>query len=248
MAFLAVCSMAFVLAGCPDKKPKYPVCSKDDECKEGEKCINKKCVQCGDDSDCEDGKSCVNGACVVKEGGCTSDDDCDGVCVANKCVACENDRQCGPDKRCSNGACLDRGACNIDDDCADDEDCVDGKCQRLGRDKPPDVACKLQTVYFGFDQVGIIEEAASTLQANYDCIKQVSANRGIILYGHTDPRGTEEYNVALSEKRANSVADYLARLGVDPVRFRVIPKGEAEATGGDEGSWKLDRKVELEWQ
>ena len=45
-----------------------------------------------------------------------------------------------------------------------------------------------------------------------------------------------------------SVADYLARLGIDPARLRVVPKGETEASGADEAGWSQDRRVEIEWQ
>ncbi len=60
--------------------------------------------------------------------------------------------------------------------------------------------------------------------------------------------GTDEYNIALSEKRGRSVADFLARLGIDPAKLRVIPKGETEATGTDEDSRSEERRVDFEWQ
>ena len=63
--------------------------------------------------------------------------------------------------------------------------------------------------------------------------------------GHTDPSGTDEYNIALSERRAQTVADYLARLGIDPARLQVVPKGETEPTWlGDD----KDRRVEFQWR
>ena len=77
---------------------------------------------------------------------------------------------------------------------------------------------------------------------------QSAPGRGVFLNGHTDPRGTEEYNIALSERRAQTVADYLARLGIDPARFRVVPRGETQATGTSESGWSRDRRVEIEWQ
>jgi hypothetical protein len=73
-----------------------------------------------------------------------------------------------------------------------------------------------------------------------------SATRGknIYLIGHTDTSGTEEYNIALSERRAQAVADYMARLGTDPARMQIVPKGETEPTGlGDD----KDRRVEFQW-
>ena len=67
----------------------------------------------------------------------------------------------------------------------------------------------------------------------------------MFLFGHTDTSGTEEYNIALSERRAQSVADYLSRLGSDPAKMQVVPKGETEPTGlGDD----KDRRVEFNWR
>jgi peptidoglycan-associated lipoprotein len=193
---------------------------------------------------------CKDGACIAKEGYCDTDGDCSNgqVCKNNKCTACGGDAECGADKRCSNGACLARGACNVDEDCADDEDCINGICQRPGREKPPELSCQLETVYFGFDSFSVEGEAGTVLEKNVECIKQAPQDRGLILYGHTDPRGTEEYNIALSEKRANAVADFIARLGIDPVRLNVVPKGEGEASGTDESGWGKDRRVELQWK
>lgn len=243
-------SFAATVVGCPDKKPKYPTCEKDADCKDGEKCVNKRCQQCAEHTDCPSGQACESGACVAKEGFCTTDGDCPGgkLCKNNQCTACTSDAECGPDKRCSNGACLARGACNVDEDCADDEDCIDGKCQRPGRSAPPDVTCELQTVYFDFDSFAVEGDAGSVVEKNAECIKEAPEGRALMLYGHTDPRGTEEYNVALSEKRGNAVADYLARLGIDPARLNVIPKGEGLASGTDESTWSQDRRVELEWK
>ena len=56
---------------------------------------------------------------------------------------------------------------------------------------------------------------------------------------------SDAYNIALSEKRGRSVADFLARLGMDPARLRVVPKGEAEASGTDEDSRALERRVDF---
>lgn len=238
---------ALLLSGCPDAKPSYPACAGDDDCKDGEHCVDKQCLQCRDDSHCEAFERCQSGGCVLREGACRGDDDCpSGLCRQNRCVACERDAECGPDRRCSNGACLTRGACKVHEDCEDDEDCIDGVCKRAGREEPPDLACTLEPIYFAFDEEGISDSAKSTLEADAECIQQ-GAGRSVLVIGHTDPRGTEEYNIALSERRARSVADFLARLGIDPAKLRVLPKGETTAIGTDEFSWSRDRRVEFEW-
>jgi peptidoglycan-associated lipoprotein len=241
-AVVTTCAL-LAAAGCGGK-PKYPSCDGDKDCKKGEHCIDKKCVQCGDDSHCAEGETCKAGACVKK--GCSTDDDCaDGkVCKDGQCVACESDGECGPGGRCDNGACIRPGQCKKDEDCADDEDCIDGRCQGAGAGAAG--ACNLTTVYFDFDTSVIREDSRSVLEANAQCLK--SANRASYVVGHTDPRGTEEYNIALADGRARAVADYLARLGIDPAKLQIVPKGEAEATGGDESTWTKDRRVEFEWK
>jgi outer membrane protein OmpA-like peptidoglycan-associated protein len=98
-------------------------------------------------------------------------------------------------------------------------------------------------VYFAFDDSAILESEKTRLGGNQECIEKAKG-KAVLLVGHTDTSGTEEYNIALSERRAQSVADYLARLGTDPARMQVVPKGETEPTGmGDD----KDRRVEFQW-
>ena len=66
--------------------------------------------------------------------------------------------------------------------------------------------------------------------------------------GHCDARGTEEYNLALGDRRARSVKRYLLRLGAPRDRIRAVSKGKLEATGYDAGSWAKDRKVIFVWE
>lgn len=242
-------SLGIFLSACPDKKPNYPNCGSDKDCKDGQYCFNKHCSECSKDSHCKEFESCNAGSCVLKDGMCNTSEDCLGgkICKDNKCEACEDDRQCGEGGRCSNGACLTRGSCNTNEDCADDEDCIDGACKRPGRDEAPELSCQMDSVYFGFDEFSVPDNAKAPLQTTSECIQQ-GADRGVYLEGHTDATGTDEYNIALSEKRARTVADFLARLGIDPSRLRVNPKGESEATGTDGPSRSQDRRVDFEWQ
>ena len=83
---------------------------------------------------------------------------------------------------------------------------------RAARRRTPDARCQLQTVYFGFDDSSIQASERDRLDANAPCIEK-NKGKSVLLIGHTDTSGTEEYNIALSERRAQSVADYLARLG-----------------------------------
>lgn len=66
---------------------------------------------------------------------------------------------------------------------------------------------------------------------------------GLMLTGACDPRGTEEYNIALGERRASAVRDYMRALGLNSSRISITSVGEEIATGTDEASWARDRHV-----
>ena len=236
-------TFGFVISSCGDH-PKGPGCKGDKDCKAPLVCGDNKCVECNDDAQCPKGKKCSAHACVAKPE-CTKDDQCPAgkVCQAGACKACAADNECGPGGSCEAGACKRPKKCGKDDECADDEDCKEGVCQKTGVSKLPDSGCSLATVYFGFDQAGIEASERDRLDANATCITKTKG-KNVFLIGHTDTSGTEEYNIALSERRAQTVADYLARLGSDPARMQVVPKGETEPTGlGDD----KDRRVEFQW-
>ncbi|MBK9035153.1 MAG: OmpA family protein [Myxococcales bacterium] len=241
MSFLIVAGVA----ACGKKKPKNPTCDSTEDCKNGLVCVNKQCVACAVDDDCGDGQRCDSGACVAKPE-CAKDTDCpDGkVCQAGTCRACAKDNECGPGGKCMAGACQRPTACTTDEQCADDEDCVDGYCQKPWLGGGGDNACTLATIYFGYDDSSIAPSERDRLDANSACMNK-SAARAVYVMGHTDGSGTDEYNIALSERRAQTVADYLARLGVDPAKMQVVPKGETEPTGQGEDK---DRRVEFQWR
>ncbi len=108
----------------------------------------------------------------------------------------------------------------------------------------PPVPGTLNDIYFEFDQSDITDEARAILQANADWIL---ANPGskIQIEGHCDERGTEEYNLALGERRANSVKNYLASLGVTEDRLYTISYGEELPAdpGHDEAAWSKNRRA-----
>ena len=244
---VAACALLLsfgMTTGCGDK-PKAPgSCKADKDCKKGQHCAANKCVECTEDSQCGKGKRCSSGACIAAPE-CTKDEQCPNgqVCQASKCKPCAADGDC-PNGRCEAGACK-KTKCTKDDDCADDEDCINGFCKRAGQSSNVDPAsCSLSTVYFGFDDSSVQQSERDRLDGNATCIEKTKG-KAVYLIGHTDTSGTEEYNIALSERRAQSVADYMARLGSDPARLQVVPKGETEPTGlGDD----KDRRVEFQWK
>jgi peptidoglycan-associated lipoprotein len=84
---------------------------------------------------------------------------------------------------------------------------------------------QLRPVYFGFDQATISPEFADVLEANVAWLKD-NDDMLVLVEGHADERGTSEYNLALGERRAKAVAEYLASLGVDTDRISTISYGK----------------------
>lgn len=103
------------------------------------------------------------------------------------------------------------------------------------------------TVYFDFDQYTLTAESRSVLLAHADKLKGASAS--VRLEGHADERGSREYNMALGEKRANAVRDFLVTQGVGGSSLEVISFGEEQpvATGSDEYSYSQNRRVEVKY-
>ena len=261
VAALLVATMAMVLGfvgtSCSSESKKPGSCKSKADCKEGQFCEKNRCVDCTEDSQCPKGQRCEANACVEKPE-CTKDGPTDPsvkpgdlqckvgqVCQAGKCKPCATDNDCGVGGTCQAGACQAAKKCAKDEDCADDEDCINGFCKKAGTGStPPDVTCQLATVYFAFDDSNIQPSERDRLDANAQCLEKTKG-KSIYLIGHTDTSGTEEYNIALSERRAQSVADYMSRLGSDPARMQVVPKGETEPTGlGDD----KDRRCDFQWR
>jgi peptidoglycan-associated lipoprotein len=83
----------------------------------------------------------------------------------------------------------------------------------------------LGDVRFDYDQFTLSADARATLQRNADWMKRWGTTR-VSVEGHCDARGTNEYNLALGERRANAVKEYLVSLGVAADRLLVVSKGE----------------------
>lgn len=98
-------------------------------------------------------------------------------------------------------------------------------------------------VFFDYDSYDLRPEARATLEAQARWLGQYS-NLGITIEGHADERGTREYNLALGERRANSVKNYLVALGVDPSRVSTISYGKErpDVLGADDSSWARNRR------
>ncbi len=98
-------------------------------------------------------------------------------------------------------------------------------------------------VFFAYDKFSISAEARKTLELQAAWMKR-NASVTVTIQGHCDERGTREYNLALGERRANSVKDYLVTLGVNPQRIDTISYGKERpvAIGSTKAAWAQNRR------
>jgi peptidoglycan-associated lipoprotein len=100
---------------------------------------------------------------------------------------------------------------------------------------------------FDFDKSAILPEDRDVLAAVATCVTTGPLKgRSVKLVGRADPRGTEEYNMALGERRSSNVLRYLTGLGVPPTQLHETSRGALDATGSDEAAWRQDRRVDLD--
>lgn len=198
--------VALTSTGC---RPRYPNCRHDDQCHEGERCVQGRCQQCATDADCGAGRACRAGACEAIPGYCASDADC------------------GPGSRCENHRCTSAAEASTDPG-----------------DSRGGASCELTPPYFEFDESRLTDDARRALAADATCLRQRGAG-SVLVTGMCDPRGTEEYNMALGDRRAQSTTDYLRNLGIASSSLRSRSVGEERSTGTDEAGWALDRRAEL---
>jgi peptidoglycan-associated lipoprotein len=100
----------------------------------------------------------------------------------------------------------------------------------------------LKPVYFAYDSILLSDEARGILQKNVDYLKKRSSVK-VMVEGHADSRGTNEYNLALAERRADAVRDYLVSLGVAADRATIVSKGEEQPFCKEEteACWQQNR-------
>lgn len=98
-------------------------------------------------------------------------------------------------------------------------------------------------VYFGYDRYDLTSDGRSNLQSQASWLQDHPTVK-ITVEGHCDERGTREYNLALGDRRANSVKNYLVALGVDPSRIHTVSYGKERpaVTGSGESSWSKNRR------
>jgi peptidoglycan-associated lipoprotein len=108
--------------------------------------------------------------------------------------------------------------------------------EQLNAEKP------LADVFFGYDSTDLTEEARASLQKNLQWLNRWTSTK-IMIEGHADSRGTNEYNLALAERRADAVRDYLVSLGLSADRMTIVSKGEEQpfCTEESESCWQQNR-------
>ena len=98
-------------------------------------------------------------------------------------------------------------------------------------------------VFFGYDSSDLDSDALELLQDQVVWLKQ-NSNVSVTIEGHCDERGTREYNLALGEKRAQAVKNYLIGLGINPDRVSTISYGKERpaVVGSNDGAWAQNRR------
>jgi len=106
---------------------------------------------------------------------------------------------------------------------------------------------ELQTIYFEFNRSELRDDAQRALRSNAQQLQASSERDVVTVMGHSDERGSEEYNLALGDQRAAAVKRYLVDLGVPASRVRTLSFGEARPAvpGEGETAWSRNRRAEL---
>ena len=106
----------------------------------------------------------------------------------------------------------------------------------------------VRDAFFNYDEATLDDAAQTALTASANWLKgKDGAGYNLLIEGHCDERGTEQYNLALGDRRANTAKDYLVTLGVDAGRIRTVSYGEERPfeEGHDDSSWSQNRRAHL---
>jgi peptidoglycan-associated lipoprotein len=109
--------------------------------------------------------------------------------------------------------------------------------EQLNSEKP------LGDVFFALDESDLTEASRGTLGKDVEWLKKWTSTK-VMVEGHADSRGTNEYNLALGERRADAVRDYLVSLGVPTDRITIVSKGEEQPFCSEESEscWQQNRR------
>ena len=134
-------------------------------------------------------------------------------------------------------------ACSSDIDCGDRQLCIRSQCVDITAGLPE---CSTVRIHFDLDQADIHPEETAKLQRMGRCLKADHALH-VTIEGNADERGTEEWNLALGDKRATAVENYLERLGVSVAQLKTVSYGELRplCSQHNEECWAKNRRAAL---
>jgi len=133
--------------------------------------------------------------------------------------------------------------CSSDTDCGDKQLCVGSQCVDITADM---VECGMMRVHFEFNQADLEADDTGKLQRMGRCLKAERALH-ITIEGNADERGTDEWNLALGDRRASAVENYLERLGVSTAQLKRVTYGKDRplCTQHNEECWAKNRRAAL---
>ena len=136
-------------------------------------------------------------------------------------------------------------ACSQDSDCSSRQLCIRSQCVDITRDL---AECQNVRVHFAFDKAELESGELPLLQRASRCIMADQALH-VTVEGNADERGTQEYNLALGDRRANAVEKYLEHLGVSREQLKTVSYGKEHplCTEHNEGCWAQNRRAALKW-
>ena len=105
----------------------------------------------------------------------------------------------------------------------------------------------IRDAFFNYDEATLDASAQEALASSARWLRAEGAAYNLLIEGHCDERGTEQYNLALGDRRANTAKNYLVTLGVDARRIRTVSYGEERPfeTGSSESAWAQNRRAHL---
>jgi peptidoglycan-associated lipoprotein len=133
--------------------------------------------------------------------------------------------------------------CSSDSDCGDKQLCIRSQCVNI----TPELAeCNTVRVHFDFNGANLRSDDENLLNRMGRCLK-ADHDLHVSVEGNADERGTEEWNIALGDKRATAVAEYLERLGVSKAQLKTVSYGKERplCVEHDEACWSKNRRAAL---
>ena len=241
--FFAASALLFAACG-----PTYPKCENNDHCSDkGEYCYSGKCSQCAVSEHCKGaGMECNQGVCERIAGYCDPEVACPGKqkCRDNRCGdECLGDNECSETQFCDSGSCSERPECGanaLTPACPEGKECVGGACQIKI------VECTAEPVYFDYNRHNVKRSEGEKIESVATCLQGDNV-ANLVVEGHCDERGTEEYNMALGEKRAAATKKRLVKKGApeDKISTMSYGKNRPAADGSNESAWKNNRRSEF---